>query len=158
MSEGQFYRSRFAQIISWESFQLLQDKVYNAQSLPVTPMGVSQYFAGSKGANLITKLVLFWLKRDGVFCYRNSSQGTARKLKDGRVKFTPGSKYAKGQGDIFAAINGRATFIEIKAGRDWMSEAQRRFKANIEMSGGAYLVVRSFDDFLEQYNRLITTP
>lgn len=158
MTENQFNRSRFNAVMTWESLQLLEERVIQAQSLPVSPMGSSDYFAGSKGANLLTKLILFWLKQDGVFCYRNSSQGTARRMRNGKVVFTPGSKYAKGQGDIFAVINSIATFIEVKTGRDQMSEAQKRFKTNIEKSMGAYLLVRTFDDFLNQYSDLILIP
>ena len=157
MTEAQFHRSRFTQIASWESFQRIQCRVLKAQTLPGTPMGVCDYFSKSRGANLLTRLILFWLKQYFLCAYRNSSQGTARKARNGQITYTPGSKHAKGAGDIFAVIDGRPVFVEIKVGRDILSPAQERFKANVTKSEGAYLVARSFDNFLEQYNHIIST-
>ena len=104
MTENQYYRSRFARIMSWSAFQRLQERVVRAQSLPTSPMSVTQYFGESKSTNLLTRIVLFWLKRDGIFAYRNSSQGIARRMENGQVNFVPASKHARGAGDIFAKL------------------------------------------------------
>lgn len=42
--------------------------------------------------------------------------------------------------------------IEVKAGKDRMSEWQVKTKQDVENSGGIYLVVRSFDDFKNYYD------
>jgi len=47
-------------------------------------------------------------------------------------------------------MDGRHISIEIKIGHDKLRPAQEKVKAEVEAAGGRYLVVRSFDDFLDQ--------
>jgi len=57
----------------------------------------------------------------------------------------------KGVADISAIINGKAWQIEVKVGRDRQSEHQKNFQQRVEQAGGVYLIVKSFDDFVGQY-------
>jgi hypothetical protein len=59
----------------------------------------------------------------------------------------------KGSADISATINGRSVKIEIKM-QDKQSEAQRKYQEQVELAGGKYWLVRSFDQFLTYYNDL----
>jgi len=151
MEEHSFQQSRFKSLISYRALCELDSQLVASQKQPY-PLTVGAYFPESKGANLLTKLVLWKLRHDGHYCYRNNSQGTARKTKDGRILFVPGSKYAKGQADIAAIIKGRSVFIEVKAGKDRLSGAQEKFRSGVEQSGGLYWAVRSYDEFLNHYN------
>ena len=54
----------------------------------------------------------------------------------------------KGLPDIFAILRGRAVAIEVKAGKDRLSEHQKARAQEIERAQGVYLVVRSTDEFL----------
>ena len=58
----------------------------------------------------------------------------------------------KGTADISAVIQGRAVKIEVKIGKDRQSEAQKKYQEAIEGAGGAYLIVRSFEEFLAWFN------
>ena len=57
-----------------------------------------------------------------------------------------------GQGDISGIIggagSGRRIELEIKAGRDRLSEAQKNFRAMILTHGGVYIEARSVEDGL----------
>lgn len=148
MTEAQFNRSRFSDVISWKNFQLVQKKVKDSQKIPY-PLSVNNYFVRSKGANLLTSLVLFWMKADEVFCYRNNTQGISRKVGN-QVKFIP-NKGMRGSADIFSMIGGVVTWIEVKYRKDRQSDSQKKFQFEIERSGGRYWLIRTFDEFLTLY-------
>lgn len=54
----------------------------------------------------------------------------------------------RGLPDVIAILNGRFVGIEVKAGRDKMSDFQRQRKQEIEKAGGVHFECRSTDDFL----------
>jgi hypothetical protein len=56
--------------------------------------------------------------------------------------------------DITAVVNGRHVSIEVKTGRDKPQPEQMKMKSQIEHAGGMYIFVHSFDEFLEQIQRL----
>jgi hypothetical protein len=43
----------------------------------------------------------------------------------------------------------------VKIGKDKIRESQLKVKREIEAAGGVYLIVRSFDDFLEQFEKYL---
>jgi hypothetical protein len=50
---------------------------------------------------------------------------------------------------------GQYVGIEVKAGKDRQSDDQKKRQFEVERAGGTYLLVRSTDDFIEQFNRLM---
>ncbi len=61
----------------------------------------------------------------------------------------------KGLADINAVVKGKSISIEVKIGKDKIRESQLKVKREIEAAGGVYLIVRSFDDFLEQFEQYL---
>jgi Holliday junction resolvase len=61
----------------------------------------------------------------------------------------------RGTADIHAVIGGRHVSIEVKAGRDRMSDAQHKTKAAIESCGGVYYIACDFASFTEWYSHFI---
>ena len=59
----------------------------------------------------------------------------------------------RGSADIHAIIEGKAVMIEVKVGKDRMSDLQKEYAASVQKAGGEYLIIHSFDDF---YNYLKT--
>ncbi len=57
----------------------------------------------------------------------------------------------KGLPDIWACIKGKFVTIEVKAGKDRMSVDQQARRFEIEKAKGTYLIARSTDDFLKQF-------
>lgn len=47
---------------------------------------------------------------------------------------------------------------EIKIGRDIQSQAQKEYEAKVKRSGGHYSLVRTFEDFVAQFNQLNNLP
>jgi hypothetical protein len=101
-------------------------------------------------ANGLTKAIITWLTLNGHYSSRIQSQGQwNQKL----ARFTK-STVRKGIGDVMAVIEGRTIMIEVKIGKDKLSEAQIKTKGDVEKSGGYYMVVKDFDQFMTEYKQL----
>lgn len=108
-----------------------------------------------KSANGLTKAIIQWITLNGGYAVRVSSAG---RYLPGAKKFIP-STTKKGTADIHATLNiggsaGRHASIEVKIGKDKMSEAQERTKQEVERAGGLYFIAKDFDSFLEWYKSL----
>ena len=115
-----------------------------------------------KTANKLTKCVVDFINLSGGQAERISNTGRyvdeRVKYKDtlGHTKVIGSGKWIKGSGtlgtaDISAVINGRSVKIEVKIGKDRQSEHQKKYQQSIERAGGLYWIVKTFDDFYEQY-------
>lgn len=115
-------------------------------------------------ANGLTRCIIAYLKYKGWQAERINTTGipldTRRTVTDvlGRTR-TIGSVQWRtsgatvGSADISATIKGRSVKIEVKAGRDRMSEAQRKYQHDIEAAGGFYYIAHNFTDFWKWYHR-----
>lgn len=124
-----------------------------------------------KTANGLTRCIIDWITLNGGQAERISSSGRyidgskvvsshiGQRKTIGSGKWIPGSS-KNGTADISAIIKDKNGFamsvkIEVKIGRDKMSEAQQRYKESVEAAGGAYWIAKSFEHFMEQYNTLV---
>jgi len=117
-------------------------------------------------ANALTKCVVSFINMSGGFAERINTMGVyqqAKQVKDvdgkmrtiGKGKYIPGGS-TKGSADISATIKGRAVKIEVKYGKDKMSESQKEYQENTERAGGIYYIARDFDSFIEWYDKIIS--
>ena len=60
----------------------------------------------------------------------------------------------KGLPDVWACIRGKFVTIEVKAGRDKMSEHQDKRRFEIERAGGIFLVANSTDGFVKDFQSI----
>lgn len=104
----------------------------------------------SDSANAITARLLIEVPRrfPGVRCWRQNSgalkDATGRVVRYGII----------GGGDISGiAPGGRRIEIEVKAGKDRMSEQQRNFAAMIRAAGGLYLVCVDVETTLRELEK-----
>jgi hypothetical protein len=104
-------------------------------------------------ANSITSAIINYCKWRGWHAERVNVMG--RQIYDKRRGKTIWIKTSgrRGSADIHAIIDGKPVMIEVKAGKDRMSTAQVNYALSVQLAGGVYLVVRSFEDF---YNYLKT--
>lgn len=103
-----------------------------------------------KTANGLTRCIVDYIKFIGGFASRINSTGMMRKV-NGQMRWTH-STTTKGIADIMATIQGRAVHIEVKIGKDCMSEAQHKVAAQVRASGGLYFVAKDMTSFLEWYD------
>lgn len=120
----------------------------------------------TSSSNGLTSAVLQWLQLNGHWATRINTTGRwmpGQSVVDaiGRTRqmqgqYIPGTT-RNGTADIHSVINGRHISLEVKIGRDRMSEAQKATQRDIEASGGIYLVIRSFDEFMTFYKEITLT-
>lgn len=143
-----------------------QDRILKCPSMP------PQYIIGTKytqnSANGITKAIIAFLTLSGHQAERINTQGRmidkTKVFKDhlgfsrkiGSVEWQKGTG-TKGSADISAIFKfkhilyGIPVKIEVKYGKDRMSEDQKKYKHVVEQSGGIYYVAKDFDSFYEWY-------
>lgn len=116
-----------------------------------------------KTANGLTNCILKWMELHGHYATRINTMG--RKLPDtsivdvlGRTRVMPGTwipgTTRRGTADIHAIIGGKHISIEVKVGRDRMSEEQHGTMHDIETSGGIYFIAKDFDSFYDWYQKI----
>ena len=120
------------------------------------------------GANDLTRLVIdFIIFNDGQ-AERISSMGRyidgTKQVTDciGRKRTIGTGKYIKstttnGTADISATIKGRSVKIEIKWKKDSQSDDQKKYQQSIEKSGGIYIIIKTFDDFVDWFDDFNST-
>lgn len=52
-------------------------------------------------------------------------------------------------------MNGKSLHIDVKIGRDKMSDAQKKVQRQVESSRGLYFVAKDMGSFLEWWDRVI---
>ena len=133
-------------------------------SLPEHAIKQPKYSEGS--ANELTRCVIDFLNLSGHLAERHSNEG---RVIDNRKTYTDvigrqktigtlkriSSNQVNGTSDIKATINGRMVAIEIKYGRDVQSDAQAIYQKRVEQAGGVYWIVKTFDQFHDQYVRFV---
>ena len=122
------------------------------------------YNYSDKTANGLTRCIIDFLKLSGHYAERINTTGIYREgktFKDvvGFTRITPGmwtpGGATPGSSDISAVIHGKAVKVEVKIGKDRMSEAQVKYKEKVEAAGAVYYVARSFTEFYEWYNSIL---
>lgn len=104
-------------------------------------------------ANGLTKLIIAYLKVQGAFATRLNSTGIYR---NDIKKFVPNTQ-RKGMADVFATYKGKSLNIEVKTGKDRMSEHQLKVQTEIEEAGGYFFIARNFESFKKWFEELVNT-
>lgn len=97
-------------------------------------------------ANGLTACIQEWAKVNNAFCQRQNSQGQWD-VRLGRYRH---SGTTKGIADLLILWNGITIHVEVKINRDKQSKVQKEVQESIENAGGIYIIVKSFDNFLEK--------
>ena len=106
-----------------------------------------------KNTNELTKSVMGWFKCHGGFSQRVNSGATF----DPRLGiFRKGSGSTTGAADTMNTLMGLAIHVEIKFGRDRQRPEQIEFQKGVEAAGGIYFIAKTYDNFLEQINKIIS--
>ncbi len=149
-----------------EFSQLYYDKMYEGSKVPLHAQLRKQFRDGS--ANELTNAILAYFKFKGIVAARQASEG--RYLQEKKVtnvigqtitvergRYIPRDKKAKGSGDITVTLPpyGRRLDIEVKYGKDRQSDVQKAFQTSLESMGGLYIIVKTWQDFYDQINKLI---
>lgn len=132
-----------------ESLKKMREKYMTENYQACKDFGVPIKKYSDKTANGLTACVMDFLKYHGYYANRINTTGIMRKI-NGQMKWTKSST-RKGTADIDAIINGKPVKIEIKIGRDTMSNEQRKEQAAITAAGGIYIVIGSMQTFYDWF-------
>ena len=104
-------------------------------------------------ANDLTKSIVTFLNLSGWKVWRQNNVG----IFDTKKKVFRSGNNLKGVSDIIGFNKKTAQFIavEVKIGKDKLSEPQTDFLASVISSGGVAIVAKSFDGFMEAYKEQI---
>jgi hypothetical protein len=115
-------------------------------------------------ANSLTKCIIDFLRFNGCQAERISNTGrpidTQKSFVDvmgnhrnvGGMKWVPGTN-TNGTADISATIAGKMVKIQVKIGSNRQSKEQKKSRQAIEQAGGIYIIVRTFEEFYQWYNK-----
>jgi hypothetical protein len=118
-----------------------------------------------KTTNGLTKAIIDWLTYSGHYANRIQTQGQARIKKQPKFNILSGqieyrqkvewtkSMTTKGTPDIDSIINGLPVKIEVKAGKDRISDEQTKQGQRITEAGGIYFVCHDMDQFVRWYRK-----
>jgi hypothetical protein len=129
-----------------KNLKILEDlfhdqKVKGAGAMPVSYIPRTKF--SEKDANSLTASIIAWIEVHGGMAERVSSTGLYR---NGRWTKSNGRL---GTADISAiAPGGLSLRIEVKYGKDRMSDDQIKYKSDVERAGGIYLIARTFDQIV----------
>jgi len=106
-----------------------------------------------KTANQLTQAVIAYIRLSGGYAERINTMGRIIKTKANKQVYIP-TTGTRGSADISAVVNGRAIRIEVKIGADRQSDKQKQYQMKVEQSGGIYMIVKTYEDFLIQWNNI----
>ena len=128
-----------------------------------------KYAHSDNSTNGLTKCIIDFLNYSGHYAERINTTGKyvdnskvvenvlGQKVKVGSGQWIKGTG-VKGRADITAKIKMEntpypvAVEIEIKFGKDRMSDAQKEYQSKMEDIGTPYVVIKTFDNFIEWFN------
>lgn len=93
----------------------------------------------------IENQILFWLRAQGIYSWKNQSVG----IFDAKKQVFRKSKnpwHINGVADILGVIEGRFLSIEVKSKKGVHSDSQKTFAENVGKNGGIYILARSVED------------
>lgn len=152
-----------------ENKKLLQDlslKYFKEKypNVPENGMPIAKF--SDNNANALTKTICNFITYIGGQAERISNQGQYRDNRKvvtdvlGRKRTIGSGQWTKGQGtngtaDISAIYKGISFKIEVKYGKDKMSEAQKKYKDAVEQAGAVYIIAKDFDNFIIDFKNEI---
>lgn len=156
---------KLSKVCSEEAYQWLQDWICKQNPSFPYQMNPMQYFYTntahreylSKWLEAVIVKILRSLGADPIKApdkgtYRDNSKvvtdvvGFQRKVGSGQ--WTKNKNVRPGRADIKCYFNSKMHNLEIKVGKDRMSEAQKREQQRAEANGEVYMIIKTIDDFL----------
>ena len=127
-------------------------KAERSPNFPANYIPRSKY--SDRDANGLTRCIVDYLNYSGHFATRLQSTGQYR----ADLKRFIGSQQRAGLPDVFAVVEGRAVFAEVKIGRDSLSQTQKDTISDLENAGAACHVSKDFQGFYDWFTAHFLTP
>lgn len=141
------------------------DRRMKAPSIPPNYITGTKYT--EKNANDVEKAIEKFASIAGFLAERTKTQGRKMeakykdtafgRLETSKAKFVT-STSRKGSSDMKLLIKGFPVALEVKYGADKQSAVQKKYQEDYEKSGGTYIIVRTFEEFVIWYVKLYGRP
>lgn len=143
--------SQQAQSPEWAAFraQIVQKTARTPRTSPAKKRQPK-----AETANGLTRKIVQHIRQHGGFASRISSTGTYRE----DIRKFVASQQRAGLPDIYGLLDGRSMWIEVKVGRDVLSEVQKQTISGLIAAGAAVWVARDFDSFTQWFSALLALP
>ncbi len=130
------------------ALQILTELDYAAKRAahPTVPYLPRTKFSDTK-SNGLTKCVIRCFELHHHEASRIASTGTYR----ADLKRFVHSQQKRGYPDVSATVRGRSVYVEVKAGKDTLSEVQKQTIARLEKSGAMVFIARDYTAFWEWF-------
>jgi hypothetical protein len=116
---------------------------------PTCPHLASRTFRDDT-SNGLTLCITAYLRLRGAFVSRLNNTG----IYDKRLnRYRPGTN-RKGLPDVVCTYKGKSLMVEVKTGRDRLSEHQEKIRQEQERSGGLYYVAHDFTEFKTWFDNI----
>jgi hypothetical protein len=157
-------KTRYSKSDAVKELESLADSAKRERYPKTPPEWLAPVKFRDDSANGLTRCIVSFLRLQGHQAERISNTGRpvdrtisftdvmGRRRTVGRFEWVHGTG-SRGTADISATIAGQSVKIEVKAGRDRQSDAQRRYQDEVERAGGTYIIARDFTGFLQWYNQ-----
>ncbi|GAB3509312.1 hypothetical protein GCM10027341_46180 [Spirosoma knui] len=129
-----------------------QRKAERSPNFPAKYIPRSKY--NDRDANGLTRCIVDYCDLCGHFATRLQSTGTYRA---DLQKFVASQQRA-GLPDVFAVVEGRAVFVEVKTGADRLSNVQKETIGDLQSAGAYVYVAHSFQEFYDWFTAQFLTP
>ncbi len=175
MTEQKFKRTKLSKIMSLEAYRALEAfvrnkyKVFIATGKEHCVPSVADYFKVNGSyqwySKTLEKIIIKLLRDAGWIVKRIDNSGKyvdKREIVEdvigrpriiGSTNYVPDKNVIEGQADIQAFGRGIYWELELKT-TDRQSEAQKQHQKQVEQQGGKYSIVRTVDDFLQEYEKV----
>jgi hypothetical protein len=95
-------------------------------------------------------MILDYIRFNGGFAERINSMG----IYDVKLQRFRPSGSRKGTADISATFAGKSIRVEVKIGRDRLSDHQRRYAEEVTRAGAHYFIASDFNSFYTWFEQL----
>ena len=113
----------------------------------------------------LEKCIVAYIKLNGGMAERRKNTGRViddRKIVTdtlGHQRVLGGTRYIPGTGrngtsDVSGIWKGKPVAIEVKIGKDRMSQAQIEYREDFEKAGGIFIIAKTFTQFVEELNKV----
>lgn len=113
---------------------------------PGLPFQTGKKFS-ENSANALTDSIVYWIRLHGGSADRINNMG----VYDAKRGMYRRAGTRNGIADIIGTWQGKYLAVEVKYGKDRLSEDQKKRRQEIIDAGGIYIVARSFDQFVEEW-------
>lgn len=129
------------------------------------PDYVPKTIFSDKTANNLEKAICAYIKLNGGMAERRKNTGryiddskivtdiTGAQRVIGKGKYIPGTG-RNGTSDVSGIWKGKPVAIEVKIGKDRMSQAQIEYREDFEKAGGIFIIARNFEQTINELNKV----